>query len=73
MNFILTLFICSYTAGTCLPPYQYPDQFVDGYSCMLAGNNLSNDKLKEIGQNEVNQHKIYIKFQCIEIQAGDPA
>ena len=49
MNFILTLFICSYTAGTCLPPHQWPETFVDGYSCMLAGNNLSNNKLKEIG------------------------
>jgi len=73
MNFVLTLFICSYTAGQCLPPYQWPETFVDGYSCMVAGNNASNEKLIEIGAAEVNSHKIYIKFQCLEVQSGDPA
>jgi len=27
MKIILALIMCSYTAGTCLPPYIYPEKF----------------------------------------------
>lgn len=66
MSFILTLFICSYTAGACLPAYQWPEPFKDGYSCMIAGNVHSIQKLKELGEAPVNEHKMYIKFICTE-------
>lgn len=71
MNFILNLFLCSAVAGTCLPPYQYPDLFSDGYSCMIAGNNESILKLEEIGHTEVNKNKIFIKFICTEQKGAD--
>jgi len=70
MNFILNLFLCSAVAGTCLPPYQYPDLFSDGYSCMIAGNNESILKLEEIGHLKVNKNKIFIKFICTEQQGA---
>lgn len=73
MNFVLNLFLCSAVAGTCLPPYQYPDLFADGYSCMIAGNNESILKLEEIGHVEVNKNKIFIKFLCTEQVKGNPA
>ena len=60
--------MCSYVAGTCLPPYQHPILFTDGYSCMIAGNQESIIKLKEIGEAEVNKHKLFIKFVCTETQ-----
>ena len=66
MNFVLNLIMCSAIANTCLPPYRYPDLFVDGYSCMIAGNTESILKLEEIGYEEVNKNKIFIKFLCTE-------
>jgi len=66
MNFVLNLIMCSAVANTCLPPYKYPDLFVDGYSCMIAGNYESITKLEEIGYEEVNKNKIFIKFLCTE-------
>ena len=66
MSFILTLIICSYTAGTCLPPYQWPQTFPDAYSCMIAGNEQSIAKFKQLGVKPVNKHRMYIKFICTE-------
>ena len=66
MNFVLNLIMCSAVANTCLPPYRYPDLFVDGYSCMIAGNQESITKLEEIGYEDVNKNKIFIKFVCQE-------
>ena len=64
MNFVLNLIMCSGLTNTCLPPYKYPDLFVDGYSCMIAGNYESILKLEEICFEDVNKNKIYIKFIC---------
>lgn len=58
--------MCSGVSLTCLPPYRYPDLFVDGYSCMIAGNTESILKLEELGHLKVNDNKIYIKFMCTE-------
>lgn len=66
MNFVLNLIICSALSNSCLPPYRYPDLFDDGYSCMIAGNYKSIEKLEEIGKEDVNKNKIFIKFLCTE-------
>ena len=66
MNFVLNLIMCSAVSNSCLPPYRYPDLFVDGYSCMIAGNYESIAKLEEIGNEDVNKNKIFIKFLCTE-------
>ena len=66
MNFVLNLIICSAVSNSCLPPYRYPDLFDDGYSCMIAGNYKSIEKLEEIGNEDVNKNKIFIKFLCTE-------
>ena len=72
MNFVLNLIMCSAVTNTCLPPYKYPDLFVDGYSCMIAGNYESILKLEEIGFKDVNENKIFIKFVCTEQQIVPP-
>ena len=46
MKFILTLLICSQVSGTCLPPYQVPEKFDDGYDCMVTGYEMALDKLQ---------------------------
>ena len=66
MNFVLNLILCSAVSNSCLPPYRYPDMFVDGYSCMIAGNYESIAKLQDIGYEDVNKNKLFIKFVCNE-------
>ena len=65
-EFILVLFLCSTVHKTCLPAYQFPHSFDEPYKCMVAGYEESAKKMKEIGQAEVNKHKLYIKFDCLE-------
>ncbi len=64
MKIILALIICSYTAGTCLPPYIYPEKFNDQYDCFMEGYNQSMLKMEKIGREEINEHEIYIRFIC---------
>ena len=59
MKFILALILCSYTAGTCLPPYVYPTKFEDQYDCFVEGYKQSMVKMEEIGREDINEHEIY--------------
>ena len=67
MKIILTLFMCSISAGECLPPYQWPERFRDSYDCMQFGYKESHRKMEEIGRLEVNKHGIYIRFVCTPV------
>ena len=67
MKIILTLFMCSISAGECLPPYEWPERFRDSYDCMQFGYKESHKKMEEIGRVEVNKHGIYIRFVCTPI------
>ena len=75
MKFILTLLMCSIVDGktTCLPPFQSEVEYVDAYECMLDGYNASYNKIVELGREDVNQYKIYIKFGCHENQSNKTA
>ena len=64
MKILLSLIICSYTAGTCMPPYQWPEHFNTNYDCMMFGYEESMRKMKEIGREEVNKYNMYIRFTC---------
>ncbi|MEE9525750.1 MAG: hypothetical protein V3V78_04055 [Candidatus Woesearchaeota archaeon] len=68
MNFILTMFICASTAQgiQCLPPVKFDILYKDGYDCMLDGYTKSHDKIIEIGREEINKNKIFVKFGCYE-------
>ena len=65
MKILLTLILCSYTQSVCMDPYPWPKTFNTMYDCMMAGYEESQEKMKEIGSNEVNKHEIYIKFTCV--------
>ncbi len=67
MKIILTLFMCSISAGECLPPYEWPERFRDSYDCMQFGYKESHRKMEEIGRVEVNKHGIYIRFLCTPV------
>ena len=64
MKFVLAILICSQVGGTCLDPYKVPEKFDEGYDCMVKGYEMSLEKIKEIGREDVNKHNIYIKFGC---------
>ena len=64
MKILLILYICSFTSGTCLPPYEWPIQYNDMYDCMQAGYKESHKKMETIGRAEVNKHQVYIRFTC---------
>jgi hypothetical protein len=64
MKFLLSLIICSQVAGTCMPPYPWPDRFDTQYDCMVFGYEESLNKMKEIGKTEVNKYNMYIRFTC---------
>ena len=64
MKIFLTLLICSATSGTCLPPYTYEESYSSSYNCMMAGYNKALAKTIEIGRDNINKHKIFVKFIC---------
>ena len=68
MKFILLLTMCSYVSGACMPTYEWPVKFKSGYDCSIAGYEEAARKLKEIGPEEVNKHRISITFSCAGIQ-----
>ena len=67
MKFVLILMMCSYSANTCMPSFEWPKYFDSAYECSIFGYEESARKLKEIGPEEVNEHKISITFSCNEI------
>jgi hypothetical protein len=66
MKIILVLYLCSYTAGSCLPGYQVPETFNDMFDCMNAGYSESIKKMENIGREDVNEHEAFIRFACIK-------
>ena len=51
-----------------MPTYEWPVKFDSGYDCSIAGFEEAARKLKEIGPEEVNKHRISITFSCAGIQ-----
>jgi hypothetical protein len=65
MKILLSLIICSQVAGTCMPPFQWPNTFKTQYDCLMFGYEESIRKMEEIGREEVNKYNMYIRFTCI--------
>ena len=66
MKILLTLYLCSTVAGTCLEGFEWPERYDDMYDCMMTGYNTSIDIMVEIGRAEVNEYDMFIKFTCME-------
>ena len=54
MKILLTLYLCSTVAGTCLDGFEWPERYDDMYDCMMTGYNTSIEKMIQIGRAEVN-------------------
>jgi hypothetical protein len=66
MKILLTLYLCSTVAGTCLDGFEWPERYDDMYDCMMMGYSTSIDKMIEMGRAEVNEYDMFIKFTCME-------
>ena len=66
MKFALFMIMCSYVAGECMAPVPMDTYYNDMYSCMNAGYQHSLDKSIEVGAEQINEYKIYMKFICME-------
>ena len=71
MKFLLSIVICSQVAGTCLPPYPWPDKFNTQYDCLMLGYKESVVKMKEIGPEDVNKYNMFIKFYCSPVESTE--
>ena len=72
MKIALFLIMCSAVANECMPPHYFGD-YDSYYDCFDAGYTESLKKTKEIGKEEINEHKIYIKFNCVPIKEEEEA
>lgn len=66
MKFALLMIMCSYVAGECMAPVPMDTYYNDMYSCMNAGYQHSLDKSIEVGEEQINEYRIYMKFICVE-------
>ena len=66
MKFALLMIMCSYVAGECMAPVPMDTYYNDMYSCMNAGYQHSLNKSIEVGEEQINEYKIYMKFICVE-------
>ena len=64
MKFLLVLTICSSVLGDCMPSFTWHESFRTHFDCAQFGYKEAQEKLKEIGREEVNKHGIVIKFSC---------
>ena len=65
MKILLTLYLCSTVANTCLEGFEWPQTYEDMYDCMIAGYNISIDKIESICRFEVNKNDLFVKFTCM--------
>ena len=75
MKFLLSLVLCSVINGqtSCLPPFQSEVEYKDADDWMLDGYQKTNNKIVELGREDVNKFNIYIRFGCHESQSNKTA
>ncbi len=62
----LSIIICSALYGNCQQPYTKNVEFKTWSECMWAGTNDTLTLYQVMGDEYINQNKIFIKFQCAE-------
>ena len=70
MKIALFMIMCSGVAGQCLEPHRL-NTYDNFYQCMTAGYTESLRKTEEIGEEEVNKNRIYIKFVCVAEETNE--
>jgi len=76
MKYILILYICTMTSGTCPSSSVSGYQFDTHYDCVEAGyklayNNYKNlEDLEEFEKDYIEENKIVVKFECRDIRVN---
>jgi len=76
MKYILILYICTMTSGTCPSSSVSGYQFDTHYDCVEAGyklayNNYKNlEDLEELEKDYIEENKIVVKFECRDIRVN---
>lgn len=70
MKIALLMILCSTVANTCLNP-AHVKTYDDNFNCMLNGHKEAINKIEEMGQYQINEYGIFIKFKCQEIQTEE--
>ena len=68
MKYLLIMIMCSNVSGTCMPGYDWPQKFDNLYDCLQTGYKQALVKHDEIGMQQINEHGIFIRFNCKEIE-----
>ena len=63
---ILTMIICSALHGNCQPPYTKTVEYNTWAECMYAGTQDTLTLYQIMGDEYINEHRVFIKFQCAE-------
>ena len=63
----LTVIICSALYGNCQQPYTKNIEFKTWAECMYAGTDDTRVLYDTMGNDYINENKIFIKFACIEV------
>ena len=73
MKFVLTLYLFSFIniqQPIPLTTHIIPMEFQTYKECILQGYKSSHNLLKEIYYEEIEEQKLAIKFECVEITTG---
>jgi len=76
MKYILILYICAMTTGTCPSNSISGLQFDTHYDCVEAGyklayNSFKNlEELEEFEKDYIEENKIVVKFECRDIRVN---
>ena len=65
MKFMLVMTLCSATFKTCLPPSNITPVYESYYDCATAGYINSLGVLQQMDNENVNDNKIVINFECL--------
>ena len=51
-----------------MPPMHTGLEYNNWHDCMIAGYNISIEKIESIGRYEVNQYDMFVKFTCAPLE-----
>ena len=70
MKFILLLHVCSFLNAAlpvCTATHVVPLEFNSYKDCILQGYKSSHNTLKELYNDKIEENKLAIKFECIQV------
>jgi hypothetical protein len=70
VKYIVILYLCSFNGPQpeCLLGQPQKPEFKSYSECILEGYSLSKNKLAKINSEEINNLKLAIKFECLELK-----